>query len=276
MERREFVQLLGTGSLVLVVSLSGCRRLSDGLRGAPKTASTSVTPAAYLRLDDTGTVTVICHRSEMGQGIRTSVAMIVADELDAEWSRVQVEQAPGDEKTYGSQNTDGSRSIRDFYTALREAGATGRALLEAAAAKRWNVPVSEVESGQHVIVHRPSGRKLEYGELVAAARDLPMPAKSAIRLKGPEQFRYIGKDMPIVDMADMITGAAQYGMDLRREGMLVAVIARPPVYGGTAKSVDSAAAEKVPGVERVVRLESTPPPSGFMPLGGVAVLARNT
>jgi len=276
MERREFVQLLGTGSLVLVVSLSGCRRLSDGLRGAPKTASTSVTPAAYLRLDDTGTVTVICHRSEMGQGIRTSVAMIVADELDAEWSRVQVEQAPGDEKTYGSQNTDGSRSIRDFYTALREAGATGRALLEAAAAKRWNVPVSEVESRQHVIVHRPSGRKLEYGELVAAARDLPMPAKSAIRLKGPEQFRYIGKDMPIVDMADMITGAAQYGMDLRREGMLVAVIARPPVYGGTAKSVDSAAAEKVPGVERVVRLESTPPPSGFMPLGGVAVLARNT
>ncbi len=276
MERREFVQLLGTGGLVLVVSLSGCRRLSDALRGAPKTATTSVTPAAYLRLDDTGTVTVICHRSEMGQGIRTSVAMIVADELDADWSRVKVEQALGDEKTYGSQNTDGSRSIRDFYTALRQAGATGRALLEAAAAKQWNVAVSEVEARDHVVVHGPSGRKLEYGELVATARDLPMPAASDIRLKRPEQFRYIGKDVPIVDMAEMITGTALYGMDLRREGMLVAVIARSPVYGGSVKSVDSAAAEKVPGVERVVRLESTPPPSGFMPLGGVAVLARNT
>lgn len=276
MERREFVQLLGTGGLVLVVSLGGCRRLSDALRGVPKTATASITPAAYLRLDDTGTVTVICHRSEMGQGIRTSVAMIVADELDADWPRVKVEQAPGDEKTYGSQNTDGSRSIRDFYTALREAGATGRALLEAAAAKQWNVPVSEVEARQHVVLHRPSGRKLEYGELVAAARNLPMPDKSAIRLKRPEQFRYIGKDVPIVDMADMITGAAQYGMDLRREGMLVAVIARPPVYGGVVKSVDSSAAEKVPGVERVVRLAGTPPPSGFMPLGGVAVLAQNT
>ena len=276
MERREFVQLLGTGGLVLVVSLSGCRRLSDALRGAPRTATTSVTPAAYLRLDDTGTVTVICHRSEMGQGIRTSIAMIVADELDADWSRVKVEQALGDEKTYGSQNTDGSRSIRDFYTALRQAGATGRALLEAAAAKQWNVPASEVEARDHVVAHRSSGRKLDYGQLVATARDLPMPGEAAIRLKQPEQFRYIGKDMPIVDMADMITGAAQYGMDLRREGMLVAVIARPPVYGGAVKSVDSTAAEKVAGVERVVRLESTPPPSGFMPLGGVAVLARNT
>ena len=276
MERREFVQLLGAGGLVLVVSLSGCRRLSDALRGAPKTATATVTPAAYLRLDDTGTVTVICHRSEMGQGIRTSVAMIVADELDADWSRVKVEQALGDEKTYGSQNTDGSRSIRDFYTALREAGATGRALLEAAAAKQWGVPVAEVKAEQHVVSHASSGKKLGYGDLVSIARDLPMPEKTAIRLKTPEQFRYIGKDIPIIDMKDMITGTAQYGMDLRREGMLVAVIARPPVYGGAVKSVDSSAAEKVPGVQKIVRLESTPPPSGFMPLGGVAVLAQNT
>ena len=276
MERREFVALLGTGGLVLAVSLSGCRRLSDGLRGAPKVATTSVTPAAYLRLDDTGTVTVICHRSEMGQGIRTSVAMIVADELDADWSKVKVEQAVGDEKTYGSQNTDGSRSIRDFYTALREAGATGRALLEAAAAQQLGVAISEVEARQHEVVHPASGRKLGYGELVATARELPMPARTAIRLKSPEQFRFIGKDVPSVDQLDMVTGAAQYGMDLRRDGMLVAVIARPPVYGGSVKTVDSATAEKIPGVERVVRLESTPPPSGFMPLGGVAVLARNT
>ena len=276
MERREFVQLLGSSSLVLVVSLSGCRRLSESLRGAPKAATTSVTPAAYLRIDDTGTVTVICHRSEMGQGIRTSVAMIVADEIDADWNLVKVEQALGDEKTYGSQNTDGSRSIRDFYTALREAGATGRALMEAAAAKQWNVPLAEVEARHHVVVHRSNGRKLGYGQLVATARDLPMPEKSAIRFKQPDQFQFIGKDIPIIDMSDMITGSAQYGMDLRREGMLVAVIARPPVYGGTLKAVDSSAAEKVPGVQRVIRIDTAPPPSGFMPLGGVAVLATNT
>jgi isoquinoline 1-oxidoreductase beta subunit len=276
LERREFVQLVGGAGLLLVVTQSGCRRVSDSLRGAPKEATSSVSPAAYVRIDDAGGVTVVCHRSEMGQGVRTSVAMIVADELDADWSRVKVEQAPGDEKTFGSQNTDGSRSIREFLGALREAGATGRALLEAAAAKQWNVPVAEVEARLHEVIHRSSGRKLAYGALVETARGLPVPGKSAIRLKTPEQFRYIGKEIPIVDLLDMTTGRAQYGMDLRREGMLVAVIARPPVYGGSLKSVDSADAEKIPGVVRVVTIDSPPPPSGFLALGGVAVLGTNT
>ena len=276
MERREFVQLLGGGGLVLVVSQSGCRRVSDSLRGAPKAATSSVSPAAYLRIDDAGGVTVVCHRSEMGQGVRTSVAMIVADELDADWDRVKVEQAPGDEKTFGSQNTDGSRSIREFLDALRK---LARPDAPSSRLPRPNNGVCRSRRsrlGCTRSLHRPSGRKLGYGDLVETARKLPVPAPSAIRLKTPEQFRYIGKEVPIVDLLDMTTGRAQYGMDLRRDGMLVAVIARPPVYGGSLKSVDSADAEKIPGVVRIVKMDSPPPPSGFLALGGVAVLGRNT
>lgn len=275
MRRREFVESLVAGGLVFAVAGTGCRRL--GSDPPPRQIPGNVLePAVYVRLDDTGAVTVICHRSEMGQGIRTTLAMAVADELEADWSRVSVEQAPGDERTYGSQNTDGSRSIRQFLLPLRQAGATARALLEAAAAKQWNVPVAEVEARLHEVMHRPSGRKLGYGSLVAIAKRLPLPAKAAVRLKQPSEFRYLGKEIPSVDLFDMTTGRAQYGQDLRRDGMKIAAIVRPPVYGGTLASVDSAEAEKVPGVERIVRVKGTPPPSAFQPVGGVAVVAKNT
>ncbi|MGI9041035.1 MAG: molybdopterin cofactor-binding domain-containing protein [Gemmatimonadales bacterium] len=278
LERREFLQLLAAGGLVLAVSATGCRRLIDDARGKKTraAATTSFEPAVYVRLDDLGTVTVICHRSEMGQGIRTSLAMAVADELEADWSKVRVEQALGDEKKYGSQNTDGSQSIREFLQPLREAGATARIMLEAAAAREWKVPATEVRGHMHEVIHQPSGRRLGYGELVGAAKNLPIPDRATLRLKQPSEFRFLGKRVPGVDLLDMTTGHAQYAMDLRRDGMKVAVIARPPVYGAKIASLDSAEAEKVPGVERIVRLEGAPPPSAFMPVGGVAVVARNT
>jgi isoquinoline 1-oxidoreductase subunit beta len=275
MERREFLQSVVAGGLVLAVGSAGCRRVDDDLRGGGETGG-GITPVAWVRLDPAGTVTVVCHRSEMGQGIRTSMAMIIADELEADWSRVRVEQAPGDEKRYGSQNTDGSSSIRNFLSNYREAGATVRSLLETAAARQWNVPEGEVEAQFHEVIHRPSGRRIGYGALVATARDLPLPAGDRIRLKDPAQFRYVGKEIPIVDLRDMTTGKAIYGQDLRREGMRVAVIARPPVYGARIAALDSAEAEQVPGVERVIRLPETEPPSGFNAVGGVAVVARNT
>ena len=275
-DRREFLKGLAATGLVIVVSSSGCSGIERALRRAPRGAGESWSPAAYLRVGDDGTVTVICHRSEMGQGVRTSIAMLVADELEADWSRVRVEQAPGDEETYGSQNTDGSRSIRDFYVPVREAGALARMMLESAAAARGGVPVAEVEAREHEVRQKGRRRRAGYGELVAEAKALPVPARETIKLKEPAAFRYVGKDIPIVDLADMTTGRAQYGMDLRRDGMLVAVIARPPVYGGTVDEVDSAEAEKVPGVERVVRLKETKPPAGFAALGGVAVLATGT
>ncbi|HXI20078.1 MAG TPA: molybdopterin cofactor-binding domain-containing protein, partial [Gemmatimonadales bacterium] len=218
----------------------------------------------------------ICHRSEMGQGIRTSLAMVLADELEADWSRVGVEQAVGDEKTYGSQDTDGSQSIRGFLLPFRRAGAVARALLERAAAKQWGVPAAEVTARFHEVVHQPTGRTLPFGQLVAIARGLPVPDGATLPLKAPAAFRYMGKEIPIVDLFDMTTGRARYGFDQALPGMLVAVIARPPVWGAEVASLDSSAAERVPGVERIVRLPTAKPPSGFAPLGGVAVVARDT
>jgi isoquinoline 1-oxidoreductase subunit beta len=287
-DRREFLQGLATSGLVLAFTATGCRRISDRY-GAPGDASAKGTagatpggtaepfaPAVYVRIGDDGEVTAIVHRSEMGQGTKTSLAMALADELEADWARVRVEQAPGDDKRYGNQDTDGSWSIRGFLQPLREAGATARAMLEQAAAQRWQVPVADVRAQHHRVVHPGSGRAFDYRDLVAIARTLPVPAKEQLRLKQPSEFRYLGKGVPMVDLHDMTVGRARYGIDQHLPGMKVAVVARPPVYGGTLRRVDDRAARAVPGVERIVRIPATPPPSGMSPLGGVAVVATNT
>ena len=274
--RRDFVKSVAIGGLVITVTGSGCRRLSDEARGSAARAGEPFEPVVYVRLDPSGTVTIVCPRSEMGQGIRTTLAMVIADEMEADWKDVVVAQAPGDEKKYGTQNTDGSTSIRDFLPKYREAGAIVRTLLEAAAAKEWGVPVAEVEAQNGHVVHASSKRALAFGKLVVTATALPMPAAASLVLKKPSQFRYIGKDVPGVDLRAMTTGQAMFGQDLRRDGMKVAVVARPPVYGGKVATVDSREAEKVPGVERIVRLPEATPPTGFQMLGGVAVVAKNT
>src|SRR6202030_2015184 len=141
-----------------------------------------------------------------------SLPMAVADELEADWSRVKVVQSPGDEKKYGNQNTDGSRSLRNFIQPMRDCGAAARHMLETAAAQRWSVPVGEVQAQNHEVVHRASGRKLGYGELAAAASALPTPLADQIKLKDASAFRYIGKGtIPIVDLFDITTGRATYG-----------------------------------------------------------------
>jgi isoquinoline 1-oxidoreductase beta subunit len=284
--RREFVTT--SSGLALAVSLPGARHVADSLaaQAARPVTADAFSPGVYVRIDETGIVTIIAHRSEMGQGIRTALPMALADELEADWSKVRIEQATGDEALYqtgiayidasGTQNTDGSRSLRHYLRPVREAGATARAMLEAAAARHWTVPVTEVTARLHQVVHTPTGRTVGYGELVAIARDLPVPPKDQIRLKAPAAFRYIGKELPGVDLFDITTGRAKYGIDQTHAGMKYAAIARPPVYGGRVASVDSKAAEAVAGVERVIRLAETPPPSGFQPLGGVAVVATNT
>ena len=234
-------------------------------------------PHVFLAIAPDGTTTITCHRAEMGQGVRTGMPMILADELEADWNRVRIAQAPGDELRYGNQDTDGSRSTRHFMQPMRECGAAARAMLEAAAAKRWGVPVAQVSARNHEIVHAGSGRKLGYGELAAEAMKLPVPDKASLKLKQESEFRYIGKGtLPLTDGFDISTGRAKYGQDTVIPGMLFAVVARPPVLGGTVASVDDSAALKVPGVVRIVRLEGTPPPAKFSPLGGVAVVARNT
>ncbi len=272
-DRRDVIKMLGLGGLVLAVGPSGVHRLEGFAGNERDLAPWDV--HVYVRVADDGVVTIVCHRSEMGQGIRTTMPMIIADEMEADWTKCVVEQALGDEK-YGSQNTDGSTSIRDFLFKYREAGATVRALFEDAAAKEWNVPASEVTARQHTVVHRSSGRSAPFGALVATARTLPMPAKERVRVKPVAERRWQGKSMKSIDLVPMTTGKAVYGADVILPGMKFAAVARPPVWGGKVVSVDDTAALRIPGVERIVRIPDSPQPAPFLPLGGVAVVAKNT
>lgn len=232
-------------------------------------------PNVFIGLEADGTVYIIAHRSEMGNGSRTALPRVVADEMDADWNRVKIVQAAGDPR-YGSQDTDASRSIREFFTVMRQMGATARLMLVRAAAGQWSVPASECESGLHEIVHTPTRRKLAYGELALAASRLPVPGKEDLQLKPRSAWRYIGKDASLYDLNDICTGRAIYGMDTRVEGMVYASIERPPVIGGKVKSYQDQEALRVPGVRQTVLMEPFKPPPGLQPLGGVAVIADNT
>lgn len=234
-------------------------------------------PLAFVSIAADGTVTIVAHRAEMGTGVRTSLPMVVADEMEAAWDRVRVVQADADEARYGNQNVDGSRSVRHFLMPMRRVGAAARQMLEAAAAARWSVPLAEVRATQHEVVHAPSGRRLGYGELAADAAKLPVPAGDAVKLKTRAEFRYIGKDeVRLVDLEAIGKGEAMYGMDMRLPGMVYAVVARPPVVGGKLRRVDSAKALAVPGVLKVVEIPAMAGAPAFQPLGGVAVVASNT
>lgn len=234
-------------------------------------------PLAFVSIGADGVVTVTVHRQEMGQGIRTSLAMVIADELEADWAHIRVTQAPGDEARYGSQNTDGSRSMRHFFEPMRRFGATARTMLEMAAAAQWQVPLAEVTAIQHAVVHESSGRRIGYAALAKAAARLRVPPRDAVRLKSPAEFRYIGKsNTRSIDGPDIVRGLATYGIDTRLPGMLYAVIARPPVTGGTLARFDASDALAIRGVVKVLELASSPLPALFHPVGGVAVLATNT
>jgi len=234
-------------------------------------------PHIFVTIDPSGTVTIVTHRSEMGTGIRTSLPMVVADEMEADWSRVRLTQAPADEPRYGNQDTDGSRSMRHFIQPMRQCGAAMRQMLEQAAAKQWNVPASEVQAVNHEVVHKGSGRKAGYGDLAQAVADMPVPPLDKITLKKDADLRYMGKgNVQIYDLDDIITGKAHYGFDTRLPGMKYAVVARPPVVGGKVKSFDSSEAMKVPGVEKIIEIPTQDPRVKFTPLGGIAVVASNT
>ena len=269
----------GTGAFVLAAQFPAVRAAMAYATGAEKMPHGVVTnPHIFVSIDKDGIVTIVAHRAEMGTGAaRTSLPMIVADELEADWARVRVVQSPGDEETYGNQDTDGSRSVRHFIQPMRQVGAGARQMLETAAAKRWGVDVSEVKARLHEVVHSASGKTLGYGELAADAANLPAPALDTLRLKEPSAFRYIGKGtISVVDLFDITTGKATYGQDVRLPGMMYAVVARPPVVQGKVASYDGAEAMKVPGVVKVVAIDGTPPPAAFSPLGGVAVIAKST
>ncbi len=277
--RRTILKTLGiAGGLVLAAPVMSRRAFAAYQTGAGAMPhGTVVDPRVFVAIAPDGIVTIVAHRAEMGTGVRTSLPLIVAEEMEADWSRVKVVQAPGDEAKYGNQDTDGSRSTRHYLMPMREIGASARGMLEAAAAKRWNVPVTEVKAVNHEVVHAASGRRLGFGDLAADAAKEPVPKAEGVKLKDPKDFRYLGKgEVSIVDLRDITVGTAHYGIDTRLPGIKYAVIARPPVTGGKLVSFDAADAMKVSGVEKVMEIQGWPWPSKFQPLGGVAVIARNT
>jgi isoquinoline 1-oxidoreductase beta subunit len=270
--------VVASGSLIVATTYLPKRAMAAWATGAGLMPHGTVSdPHVFVAIAKDGIVTIVAHRSEMGTGSKTSLPMVVADEMGADWSRCRVVQAPGDEVKYGNQDTDGSRSLRHFVQPMRQCGAAARLMLEMAAAERWGVDVSSVEAVDHAVVHRDSGRRLGFGDLAEAAAALPTPAPDKIRLKDTNSFRYIGTgSVPIVDLFGITTGTATYGADIRLPGMKYAVIARPPVLGAKVKSFDGSAALKVPGVEKVVEVQGWDWPAKFQPVGGVAVIARNT
>ena len=201
---------------------------------------------------------------------------MVADELDADWKRVKIEQAIGD-KRYGDQNTNGSHSIRSFYDTMREAGATARCMLIQAAAQQWGVPVAECETDLHVVVHRSTNRRAGYGELATAAAKLAAPKREELKLKPKSAWRYVGKGQVSYDLEALVTGKAIYGMDAHVDsGMVYASVERPPVLGGKVKSYDDKEPLKVAGVRQIIPIDSFQQAPAFQPLGGIAVIARTT
>jgi isoquinoline 1-oxidoreductase beta subunit len=276
LSRREFcrVTALAAGAFLMEVG-------SPGAAANRSTASPTALfiPNAFIRIDSNDSVTIIVSRPEIGQGVRTALPMLVAEELDADWSCVRIEQALAvDRAAYGSQYAGGSQSVRTSWEPLRRAGATARAMLVLAAAQQWNVDAGSCETHSGVVSHPPTGRSLNYGELAAAAAQLPVP--SQISFKDRSRYSIIGHPMRQLDGLAIVHGVQRFGLDTRIPGMLFASIERAPVLGARVESVDDRAARAINGVHAVLRIDADALP-GFgdndpRPANGVAVLAKTT
>ncbi|MCW5832637.1 MAG: xanthine dehydrogenase family protein molybdopterin-binding subunit [Labilithrix sp.] len=272
--RRSF--LVGLGIAVGGLALGSFARAEEpGGPGAKGAAGDGLRPNVFVHVAPDGLVTIVCARSEMGQGVRSTLPVLIADELGADMARVKIVQADGD-KAYGDQNTDGSRSVRMDFARLRRTGAAARMMLVTAAARRWKVPAATLTARDHAVFHDATKRSLGFGELANDAAKVPVPAKEAITLRPLSELKTVGRELPLVDGADIVTGRAAFGADVRLPGMLTAVIARPPVVGGKVARHDPSKALAVKGVKRVVALPAPKPPFAFQPVGGLAVVAEDT
>ena len=273
LSRRNFLKASATGGAVLVV---GFYIPWESLaQEAPPPPPPPPNPFnAWVKIETDGSVTLIVAKSEMGQGVRTSMPVILAEELEVDWARVKIQQAPTQPDIYRSLGTGGSSSVRTSYLPLRRAGAAAREMLVTAAAERWGVERDACFAELGQVVHRPTGRRLAYAELVEAAAMVPMPDLEKVPLKDPKNFRLIGKSIPRTDTPMKVDGSAGFGIDARVPGMLYAVIARCPTFGGKAKKFNAEAAKKVAGVRHVVEIPAVV--EGAHSAGGVAVVAENT
>ncbi len=271
LSRRQFLVLSavtgGVAGASLLIGFTVFNKQGQGKPGTTgKKLAAAFAPNVWVQIDANNTVTIRLGKSEMGQGVMTALPMLLAEELDADWSTVRVELAPADER-YGDQLTDGSSSVNASYSGLRGAGAQARALLVAAAAQTWGVDQSTCRTEKGAVTHIPTGKRLSYGELAGVASTLPFTPTTlaSMRLKQPDQFTLIGTRVPRLDTPSKVDGSATFGLDIRRPGMRYATIARCPFLGGTLESFDSSKASAVPGVIQVVQVKS-----------GVAVVAENT
>ncbi len=273
-DRRQFLKISGV-SVGSGFILAACSEQTAEMQSAPVSCASQHDLNVFISIDCDDTVTLTLHRSEMGQGIRTGLAQVLADELDAEWSKLKFEQALGDEK-YGSQNTDGSRSIRHDYARLRKLAATARTMLEHAAAQVWETDLSNVEAKAHAVHHKLNNRRLSYGALAELAAGQSIPDDSAIKLKAHTDFNYIGKAIDLIDIDALTSGSAVFGYDVQVPDMLYASIERCPVLGGKLKRCHEDEARKVPGVVDIITLPQNTVPVLFQAWHGVVVIATNT
>jgi len=269
LSRRSFIRnvSLASGALVLACNVPN----SNKEKNMNKEHMNDFNPNLFVQLKSNGDLILIASRSEMGQGIRTSLTSVIADEMDADWNRVRVEQASGD-AIFGNQNTDGSRSIRTIYEPMRKMGAMARAMLITAAANKWGIETSQCKTKNHYVINKISKDKIFYGDLVEDASHLDAPID--VKLKSPDDFVYIGKGLKSVDVDAFTNGTAKFGMDIRLPNMKFAAIARCPVTFGTVKSFDKTKAMQIKGVIDVIEISRVEKPFG--PLGGIAVIASNT
>jgi len=263
--QRDFLKVIGTAgaSLMIGVYLEPGSRLAAAAQLDP-VSEDMFQPNLYIKIDKDSKVTITAFRSEMGQGVRTAIAMIVADELDADWDSVIIEQAPAD-PDYGVQVTGGSASISSYYSSLRIAGATGREMLKSAAAAQWDVEVESCSTESGFVIHPDGEQKLPYGDLVGPASEVDPPEMWAVPLKPESEFFLIGSEMGHWDAPDIVTGGAVYASDLHLPNMLYAVVARCPVFGGSVASYDDSKTLQVNGIHSVHEFD-----------GAVAVVAENT
>jgi isoquinoline 1-oxidoreductase beta subunit len=260
--RREFIQVSLLAGGALLVSWGAARAQSTG----------AFQPNAYIRIDPDDTVTIWSAQPDMGEGTKTSLPMLLVEELDVDWNRVRIEVAPLDQK-YGGQGVGGSDAIRYDWDRLRNFGATARLLLVRAAVAKWNVPENECETTPGVVHHRPSKREARYGELTSAAAEVPVP-KEPPATKAASRYRLIGTRVANVDNNAIVRGERLFGLDVKVPGMKYAAIAKSPVFDGRPLRVDRAAALKVPGVRQVVEVHGLDNPTFLM--SGVAVVADST
>ena len=265
--RRTFLKtagLAGTG-LMIGVTLPGM-----SVAGNPQNGDFN--PNAFVHLKEDGETLIYCGRCEMGQGISTALPAAVADEMEADWSKVTVKQAEGNEEKYGSQATGGSASIRVMYEPMRKAGAAAKEMLIAAAAGVWRTSADNCYAENHYVINKANKQKLSYGELAAIAGKSEVPQNPTLKTK--DQYRYIGTDLKRHDQADVVVGKRIYGVDTKLPGLKYAAIVHCPVLGGKLKSLDDSDALKVPGVSHVVKIDRLNVPYGSV--GGVAVVADNS